>query len=151
VQAGDTLFALSRRTGVPVPELARLNDIPPDSGLRTGQRFRLPAGAWSEGLGIRLTSPESAATVRSPIIAQGTTSAFEGVVNVEILGTDGTVLARASTTASQPDAGQHGSFRAEVALPSSSAERRVTVRVFWRSPRDGALMDEVRVPVTVVG
>lgn len=151
VQPGDTLFGVSRQTGVPVPDLARVNGIPPDSGLRIGQRLQLPAGAWSSGLGIRVTSPEPGATVRLPIVVQGSASVFEGVVNVEVLGPEGTELARVSTTARQPDAGQHGPFRVEIALPASGAERRVTIRVFWRSPRDGTPMDEVRIPVTVVG
>jgi len=156
VQPGDTLFALSRRTGVPVADIARASGIPADSQLRIGQQLRIPAApaaaaAAPSASSIRVASPESGATVRSPIVVQGTAAVFEGVVNIEVLAADGTELARTSATASQPDAGQPGPFRAEVALPASGPERRVTLRVFWRSPRDGTPMDEVRIPLTVVG
>lgn len=151
VQEGDTLFALSRRTGVSVSELARMNGIAPDSILRIGQQLQLPTGASSTGPGIVVTSPERGATVRSPIVVQGSASAFEGVVNVEVLDAGGVELARGSTTASQPDAGQHGPFRAEILVPAAGATRQVTLRVFWRSPRDGTPMDEVRIPLTLVG
>jgi LysM repeat protein len=163
VQPGDTLFALSRRTGVPVAEIARVNNIPPDSQLRVGQQLRIPAapaavppGAAataapsSAGPPIRVTSPESGASVRSPIGVQGVANVFEGVVNIEVLSGDGTALTRASATASQPDAGQPGPFRTEVTLPAGTSGP-VTLRVFWRSPRDGSPVDEVRVPLTVVG
>jgi LysM repeat protein len=151
VQPGDTLFGLSRTTGVPVAEIARANGIPPDSQLRVGQRLQIPSGRPASGSAIRVSSPNSGATVRSPIVVQGTAAVFEGVVNVEVLSADGETLARTSTTANQPDAGQPGPFRAEIALPPLGSERPVVVRVFWRSPRDGTPMDEVRIPVTVVG
>jgi len=160
VQPGDTLFALSRRTGVPVAEIARASGIPADSQLRIGQQLRIPAALAAQAAAptaapsrssIRVSSPEAGATVRSPIVVQGTAAVFEGVVNIDVLAADGSELARTSATASQPDAGQPGPFRAEIALPASSTDRGVTLRVFWRSPRDGTPMDEVRVPLTVVG
>lgn len=151
VQEGDTLFALSRRTGVSVAELARMNGIAPDSILRIGQQLQLPTGAPSTGPGIVVTSPERGATVRSPIVVQGSASTFEGVVNVEVLDAAGSVLATGSTIASQPDAGRPGPYRAEIVVPGPSGSRQVTLRVFWRSPRDGNPMDEVRIPLTLVG
>jgi LysM repeat protein len=151
VQPGDTLFGLSRRTGVPVAEIARASGIPADSQLRIGQQLRIPAAPAPSGSSIRITSPEAGATVRSPIVVQGVAAVFEGVVSLEVLGADGAELARASTIASQPDAGQPGPFRAEIAVPASTSERRVTLRVFWRSPRDGTPMDEIRLPLTLVG
>lgn len=151
VQPGDTLFGLSRTTGVPVAEIARANGIPPDSQLRTGQILQIPSLGSSNGPAIRVSSPQGGARVRSPILVQGTAAVFEGVVNIEVLGSGGIELARASTTANQPDAGQPGPFSVEVPLAGASGERQVTVRVFWRSPRDGMPMDEVRIPVTLVG
>src|SRR5438093_7454919 len=87
VQPGDTLFALSRRTGVPVAEIARASGIPADSQLRIGQQLRIPAAlaaqaptAAPSGSSIRVSSPEAGATVRSPIVVQGPAAVFEGVV-----------------------------------------------------------------------
>jgi N-acetylmuramoyl-L-alanine amidase len=153
VQPGDTLFALSRRTGVPVTEIARANGILADSELRTGQQLRIPRPSTarpSAGSLIRVSSPESGEQVRSPIVVQGMAAVFEGVVNIEVLAADGMQLVRTSATADRPDAGQPGPFRAAVEVPGS-VPQPVTLRVFWRSPRDGAPMDEVRIPLTLVG
>jgi LysM repeat protein len=149
VREGDTLFALSRRTGVSVAELARMNGIASDSLLRIGQQLQLPA-APSTGTSISVASPERGATVRSPIVIQGSASTFEGVVNIEVLDTTGALLATGSTIANQPDAGRAGPFRAEIIVPGPG-NRQVTLRVFWRSPRDGSPMDEIRLPLTLVG
>src|SRR5438270_8753868 len=55
VQQGDTLFALSRRAGVSVAELARINGIAPDSIIRVGQQLQLPSAGSSGGPSIRVT------------------------------------------------------------------------------------------------
>jgi LysM repeat protein len=156
VQEGDTLFALSRRTGVPVAEIARANDIAPDSMLRIGQQLQLPAGSPStgappQGTSIVVASPERGATVRSPVVIQGSASTFEGVVNIEVLDSAGALIATGSTIASQPETGRAGPYRAEIIVPGPAESRQITLRVFWRSPRDGTPMDEVRVPLTLVG
>ncbi len=128
VQPGDTVFALSRRTGVPVPEIARANGIPADSELRTGQQLKVPrqnTALLSAGSLIRVSSPESGERVRSPIVVKGMAAVFEGVVNIEALAADGRQLARSSANTEQPDAGQLGPFRTEVAclVPSLSRSR----------------------------
>lgn len=41
VRRGDTLYGISRRTGVPVGKLARMNRIRTDSKLRVGQNIRV--------------------------------------------------------------------------------------------------------------
>jgi LysM repeat protein len=159
VQPGDTLFGLSRQTGVPVADIARANGIPPDAQLRIGQQLRIPtAGATAAAVaaapsvsGIRVSSPASGATVRGPIVVQGTASTFEGLVTMEVLDASGAQLARGTTTATMPQPGQYGPFRAEIAVPPSATERRVTLRVYWSNPRDGSPMDEMRIPLTVAG
>lgn len=45
VQRGDTLHALSRRTGASVGQLASLNNLPPPYGLKVGQTLQLPSAA----------------------------------------------------------------------------------------------------------
>ncbi|MFW8564597.1 peptidoglycan DD-metalloendopeptidase family protein [Orrella sp. 11846] len=45
VRSGDTLSSISRRTGVSVAELQRLNGISNPSMIRPGQRLRLGSGA----------------------------------------------------------------------------------------------------------
>jgi LysM repeat protein len=150
VQSGDTLFSLARRFGTSVADLATLNRLPSDgSGLRAGQELQLPSGIWSSGLNVRVTRPEPGATLRSPIVVEGSASTFEAVVQVELLGGDGTVLAHVTTRANPPDVGRHGPFQATLQPATAASTRPVTVRVYWSSPRDGSPTDEVRIPITI--
>ncbi|MCC7271859.1 MAG: peptidoglycan DD-metalloendopeptidase family protein [Alphaproteobacteria bacterium] len=48
VQRGETLFAISRRTGVPVRALIDANELKPPYGLQTGQRLAVPANRFHE-------------------------------------------------------------------------------------------------------
>ncbi len=41
VQAGDTVYAIMRKTGIPVPQLVSLNDLPAPYGVKAGQVLRL--------------------------------------------------------------------------------------------------------------
>jgi LysM repeat protein len=58
VQSGDTLFGLSRRFGVPVDELRRLNGLPADGLLQTG-----------ESLLVSATQPQPGATEPATLAA----------------------------------------------------------------------------------
>lgn len=149
VQQGDTLVGVARRFGVPGSELAGINQLPPDALLRTGQDLRLPSGVWSDGLGIRVTSPAPGATVRGPITVEGTAATFESMVVVELLGADESRVAQSSVRANNPDLGMHGPFRATLTVPVTAPNAPLTVRLYWTSPRDGAPRDEIRIPVIV--
>ncbi len=150
VREGDTLSGLSRQYGVSVTELAQVNGIPPDAKLRTGQTLQLPAGTWSAERRIRVTQPASGATVRSPIVVEGTASTFESTIIIELLdAAASSPLARANVRVANADVGQHGPFRVELAAPASLNGRSAVVRVYWTSPRDGSPLDEIRVPVTI--
>ncbi len=151
VREGDTLSGLSRQYGVSVTELAQVNGIAPDANLRTGQSLQLPAGTWSAERRIRVIRPASGATVRSPIVVEGTASTFESTLIVELLDPSvATPLARANVRVANADVGQHGQFKTELTAPPASASRSAVVRVYWTSPRDGSPLDEIRVPVTIV-
>lgn len=41
VQTGDTVYAIMRKTGIPVPQLVSLNDLPAPYGVKAGQVLRL--------------------------------------------------------------------------------------------------------------
>lgn len=151
MQEGDTLSGLASRIGVPAAEIARLSGIAADAPLRTGQELQLPSGTWSDRLGIRLTSPQPGARVRSPITVDGTAATFEGQVLIEVIGADGVPVAGASATAAMPDPGRHGPFRAQVAVPVTGPEQQVVLRLYWRSPRDGAPTDDTRIPLILGG
>lgn len=42
VQKGDTLYAIMRKSGVPIEKLIVLNQLPSDNNLKAGQSLRLP-------------------------------------------------------------------------------------------------------------
>ncbi|MGE0723619.1 MAG: peptidoglycan DD-metalloendopeptidase family protein [Alphaproteobacteria bacterium] len=48
VQRGETLFAVSRRTGVPVRALIDANNLSPPYGLQAGQRITVPPNRFHE-------------------------------------------------------------------------------------------------------
>jgi LysM repeat protein len=150
VKEGDTLSALARQYRSTVADLARANGLAPDATIRVGQGLRLPAGVWSDRLGIRVSKPAPGAKITAPVTVEGTAATFEGQVMVEVLAADGSSLGKVSVKTTGGGVGDHGDFRASVPLPASSAGSPVTIRLYWPSPRDGVPMDEVRIPVTVL-
>lgn len=95
--------------------------------------------------GIIVTAPQAGATVSSPVRVTGTASVFEGTVHVRIIDAAGRTLGRGVTTASQGAPGR-GTFGVEVAYTGSGAG---VIEVFSPSPRDGAELFLVRIPVTL--
>ncbi|WP_140985720.1 M23 family metallopeptidase [Asticcacaulis tiandongensis] len=55
LQAGDTLFGVSRRFGVPIRNIYQLNGLSADSVTRPGQKILLPATAVDKGVEERAT------------------------------------------------------------------------------------------------
>ena len=49
LQAHDTLYGVSRRFGVPVPQIYDLNGLAPNASLRIGQKILLPPSAVDKG------------------------------------------------------------------------------------------------------
>ena len=49
VRPGDTLYAISRRSGLPVAALAQRNGLEPPYALQVGQRLTLPEGSLAVG------------------------------------------------------------------------------------------------------
>ncbi len=61
VQPGDTLYAISRRSGIPVPALAQANALTAPYGLQVGQRLQLPQEARDPALLAARAQPIPAA------------------------------------------------------------------------------------------
>jgi LysM repeat protein len=57
VKSGDNLWALAKKNGISVRELASANDLAPDSGLRPGQVLVIPGGTPSTATRIATTAP----------------------------------------------------------------------------------------------
>lgn len=111
VQPGDTLYAISRRSGIPVSTLADANGLTAPYALQVGQEMTLPAGARDPDLlaQARALIPEARApqpvasappTVGTAAAASGTASAGQPA---DLLGSlEGTPTAATATTAGAP-------------------------------------------------
>ena len=73
---------------------------------------------------IVVDSPESGATVSSPVTASGTASVFEGTVQLRILDADGAELARGFATASA-GAPERGEFSERIEFTVDEAQAGV--------------------------
>lgn len=70
---------------------------------------------------IVVNSPDSGATVSSPVTVSGSASVFEGTVQIRILGADGAEVGRAFATATA-GAPERGRFSADVEFDVEGAE-----------------------------
>lgn len=72
VKRGDTLYAISRRTGTSVRDLARLNNISPPYTIEVGQKLKLNGGskAKSSTAGKKSSSTRTAAVTPSSAVPQ---------------------------------------------------------------------------------
>ncbi len=57
LQAHDTLYGVSRRFGVPVPQIYDLNGLAPNASLRIGQKILLPPSAVDKGADPHASGP----------------------------------------------------------------------------------------------
>ncbi len=67
VQPGDTLYAISRRSGIPVSSLADANELTAPYSLQVGQQLNLPEGARDPALLAQAQAPIP--TARAPLPA----------------------------------------------------------------------------------
>jgi germination protein M len=93
---------------------------------------------------ILVESPLPGDRVPLPLVVRGTAAVFEGQFVVDVVTPRGALLARRNVTASA-GAGPRGAFGVRIPLRTHPA--RVVVVAYDRSPRDGARIGVVRIPV----
>jgi LysM repeat protein len=93
VQPGDTLFGLSRRFGLPVDELRRLNGLPADGLLQAGESLLVSAAAPSSG------APTPASAAAAPLAVADPATAKYGSYTVQPGDTLTGIAAQFGTTA----------------------------------------------------
>jgi hypothetical protein len=96
---------------------------------------------------VAVYSPRAGVMSRTFTIS-GLARAFEATVSWRIKDTAGREVAKGFTTASIGTSPVWGSFQTTATLPST-VSGNVTLEVFWASPRDGADVGLVQVPLTV--
>ncbi|MCB0989035.1 MAG: GerMN domain-containing protein [Microthrixaceae bacterium] len=97
---------------------------------------------------ILLLSPTPGATITSPLRISGTSNTFEATYQYEVLDENGKVIASGFDTATS-GTGTRGTFEAEIDLDGHIGD--TTVVLFESSAKDGSRINEVEIPIDVVG
>ena len=97
-------------------------------------------------INITVSEPKVNDEVSLPLIVKGQARVFESTVNYRLKDADGSLLVENFTTALSPDMGQFGAFEISTVYPKPKGTKG-TVEVFWYSPKDGAELDKVIIPV----
>jgi hypothetical protein len=92
--------------------------------------------------------PGPGAEVTSPVEIGGNADVFEAVVSIQILDSDGNVLAE-TTTMATCGTGCRGTFEKRVRFTVSETQPG-TIAVYEVSAKDGSEINVVRIPVTLV-
>lgn len=94
---------------------------------------------------IWVTEPAPGSRVQSPLTVRGTAMVFEATVSLRLLTSDGKKLVQSyvNATAGAP---ARGDFEAVLSF-TPPASGSGYLEVYWNSPKDGAELDTVRVPV----
>lgn len=93
-------------------------------------------------------APRWGGSVERAFRVSGVARAFEANVQWRVKDPAGGILAQGFTTATLGTSIVWGAFEVDIALPASTGDN-VEVEVFQLSPRDGAEVDLVRIPVTI--
>lgn len=90
--------------------------------------------------------PKANDIVSSPLTVRGRAIAFENVVNIRLIKSNGTVLAETTAMTDSPEAGQWGNFQKDLTFTEPTSGQG-TLTVFELSAKDGSEMNPVRITV----
>jgi len=111
--------------------------------------------SWSDGANIGVSSPQENISVRSPLLVKGTARVFENVLQVRLKSikkdkkgqTTEEILAQETVEVKAPDVGQYGPFEARLEFETNNPNG--VLEVFSLSPKDGAEINKVAIPLTL--
>jgi immunoglobulin-like protein involved in spore germination len=115
--------------------------------LHNPLRVVVDVGGASTSDSIAVYSPRAGETSRNVTIS-GFARVFEATVSWRMKDSAGREVARGFTNASIGTSALWGSFQTTAMTPAN-VSGNVTLEVFWASPRDGADLGLVRIPLTV--
>jgi hypothetical protein len=95
---------------------------------------------------ITVILPISGATVSSPIMVKGTGRVFEQQLNWRLVDQYGKKIVEGQAMTNAPDVGQFGPYSFTV---TTNVKGSYAIWVFDYSAKDGAIIDLVKVPVTI--
>jgi Immunoglobulin-like domain of bacterial spore germination/Sporulation and spore germination len=149
VEGGRAIVALSNpldRLGSAqvVQTLTQLETV---ESVQLGQEEFTSADTEEALPAILVESPAIGATVTSPLTIRGTANTFEATFMVELRPEHGTPLYKDFVTASSGN-GMRGTFEKTIDF-TVDRQRPGTLVVYENSAEDGAVMNEVEIPVTI--
>ena len=115
--------------------------------LHSPLRVVVDVGGATTSDSIAVYSPRGGETSRSVTIS-GFARVFEATVSWRIKDSAGREVAKGFTMASIGTSPLWGSFQTTATIPAN-VSGNVALEVFWASPRDGADLRLVRIPLTV--
>ncbi len=107
-----------------------------------------PSPTATPDANIVVTVPVNGTQVANPVRVTGRARVFEGALVVAVLDAQGKELVRESVQASA-GAPEWGNFQKDVTYPAPDRQAQGRVEVFSLSPRDGAVMNRVVIPVVL--
>lgn len=146
VQRGETLSSLSRRYGVSVWSIVQANRLLNPNLIFVGQRLIIPRA----GITIETPAPNTIITGNT-VHVSGRGSAFENTLVVEVRTAAGTLLGRAPAMITGVEMGQVGPYALDLTFtqPTNTVPGRIIV--YESSARDGSIIDQACVDVTLQG
>jgi len=130
----------------PTPTL--VSTTPPPPGSPTPVLTPTPTGVWTNpAQAIEVFSPVAAGLYHSPMVVNGFSQTFEGVVNLRLTDRNGQVLAERNTQGGSVDG---FAFFDSYLRFTVSETISGTVEVFETSAKDGSEINKVTIPVVLL-
>lgn len=101
---------------------------------------------WSDSGNISVRTPQPNTVVASPLVVEGMERTFEQNAVLRLRDGKGAELTKVAVTGTAPDAGIHGSYRAELQFDKPKTKTG-TLEVFQASAKDGSEIDKVTIPL----
>src|SRR3989338_6201801 len=110
--------------------------------------LRMPEPVENENISV--SAPQKNANISLPFTVAGMARVFEATVGISLKDASDKELYRDIATATAPDPGIAGPFTRTITyLFERPATQEALLEVFWNSPKDGEVLDLVRVPITL--
>ncbi|SER40838.1 LysM peptidoglycan-binding domain-containing protein [Salipaludibacillus aurantiacus] len=147
VEAGDSLFSISQKTGVPTGQILNANmfrpAISPDL-IFEGIKLIIPILVSQN---IFVTEPLPGSTIQNNSRIEGYARAFEANVLYRVVDTNNMEVASESFTTADFAGPNFGKFRDTITFNNPPSAQEGELQVYTRSAEDGSIQDLVQIKV----
>lgn len=147
VEAGETLYGISRSLGIPMNEIIQSNRNRPGFSpdlLFIGYRLIVPLPSSSNIVAFR---PVPGAVVTPGLALEGIARAFEATILYQIVDDNGTVVTRERPITTSAGAPSFGSFSTAIVFDRQPSASAGELWVYARSAADGRIIDLVQIKI----